>query len=146
MNMFANYLKERLNKKVVVEPGKGFAVYLFNEDNDCYIEEIYVEPEFRKSKVASDMANKIEFIARDHGSKMLLGSVAPSANNSTISLQVLLGYGFKLLSSQDNRAEPAGLSLPVHKPIIHHGCPEEQRHPALYKEPVCDCLVALFPH
>lgn len=54
------------------------------------------------TKAASQIADKIVTIAQAKGLKKLFGSVSPSANNSTISLKVLLAYGFQLSSSSNN--------------------------------------------
>ena len=97
---FAKYIKERENKEVI-EDEYGFATYLYENDY-VYIEDIYVIPEKRKDKIASKYADAIALEAKELGYNKMLGSVVPSSPNSTISLKVLLGYGFKLLSSQEN--------------------------------------------
>lgn len=99
-SLYAQYMEEREQKQVLEKPN-GFAVYWFYQEW-CYIEDIYVVPADRQSKVATEMANEITTIALGRGYKKLLGSVKPSAINSTKSLQVLLAYGFKLLSSDSN--------------------------------------------
>jgi GNAT superfamily N-acetyltransferase len=83
----------------IVESAHGFATYHFTEEGGCYIEDIYITPEMRKDKNASLLADSITEIAKERGCTHLIGSVVPSANNSTISLKVLLGYGFTLVSS-----------------------------------------------
>jgi predicted GNAT family acetyltransferase len=100
MKMFADYIKERGGKDIVYSD-KGFATYSFNESS-CYIEEIYVVPESRKSGEASRLTNEIAEIAKERGYKMLTGSVCPTANGSTESMKALLAYGFKLVSSTHN--------------------------------------------
>lgn len=100
LSLFGAYIKERENKDII-ETDYGFATYSFTP-NGCYIEDIYVSPDFRHSKLASEMADKITAIAKEKGVKRLIGSVVPSANNSTASLKVLLGYGFKLESATNN--------------------------------------------
>lgn len=100
MEMFAEYLKERENKECLYSD-KGFATYLFDKQT-CYIESIYVRPEFRKSGEASRLADKITEIAVERGCNLLMGSVCPSTNGSTASLKVLLAYGFGLVSSSGN--------------------------------------------
>lgn len=100
MSLYADYINERTGKEIV-ESDKGFATYYFHKDG-CYIEDIYVQPDYRKSGEASNMANKIAEIAKSKGINKLYGTVCPSANNSTDSLKVLLAYGFKLDSSISN--------------------------------------------
>ncbi len=100
MSNFADYIKERQGKKIV-EDENGFATYYFAMP-DCYIEDIYVVPEKRKSGVASKYADEITKIAIEKNCLNLIGSVKPSANGSTGSLKVLLAYGFKLHSATED--------------------------------------------
>lgn len=94
------YLEERENISYIEEE-HGFATYKII-GQDVYLQDIWVEKDFRQTKLASEMADKIVKIAKQKQCKRLIGSVVPSANNSTTSLKVLLGYGFKLFKSQDN--------------------------------------------
>lgn len=95
-SLYSKYIKERLNKKII-ETDRGFATFIIN-GKECYIEDIYVTPEYRQSGEASKMADEITKIALNSDCSYLIGSVAPVANNSTDSLKVLLSYGFKLHS------------------------------------------------
>ncbi len=101
MSLYAEYVRERTDKKII-ESEHGFAVYSYQtagSNRVCYIEDIYVRPDFRKNDEASSMANKIAEDAKANGCKTLLGSVCPRAKGSTVSLKVLLGYGFSLSHS-----------------------------------------------
>lgn len=100
MSHFAEYIKERQNKEIV-EDENGFATYYF-VGPDCYIEDIYVIPEKRKTGICFMYADKIAKIARDKNCLNLIGSVKPSANGSTVSLKVLLAYGFRLHSANED--------------------------------------------
>jgi GNAT superfamily N-acetyltransferase len=94
LSLFGKYILERQNKQII-ENEFGFATYYF-ENVHCYIEDIYVVPEKRKSDIAKTFADEITQIAKDKNCKWLIGSVKPSANGSTASLKVLLAYGFQL--------------------------------------------------
>jgi Acetyltransferase (GNAT) family len=98
--MYAEYVKERLGKDCFWTE-KGFATFSFTEDA-VYIEDLFVLPEFRKSSEASNIADNIAEIAKARGYKKMLGSVIPSANGSTVSMKVLLAYGFEIDSSSNN--------------------------------------------
>lgn len=100
MSLFGQYIKERENKEIV-ENDYGFATYTFVNDG-VYIEDIYVIPSHRKSSIASELADAVAKVAKDKGLTKLYGSVVPSTQNSTISLKVLLAYGFKVNSSERN--------------------------------------------
>lgn len=101
MSTFAEYIKEREGKEII-EDDRGFATYKFLDATRCYIENIYVRPDYRNTKVASEMADKIVDIARAKGCTKMLGSVCPVAIGSTASLKVLLAYGFQLDSIAAN--------------------------------------------
>ena len=95
MNLIADYFKEFFGDETL-ETENGFAIYRYLCKEQVYIVHIYVRPEMRKSKVASQIADKVAEIAKSQGAKEILGSVVPSANHSSRSLQVLLGYGMEL--------------------------------------------------
>jgi GNAT superfamily N-acetyltransferase len=100
MSLFAEYLREREGKEIV-ESDRGFATFQVL-NNECYIEDIYVVPEYRQTGEAAKMANQIAEQAKTRGCVRLLGSVVPTARGSTTSLKVLLAYGFRLLRSDNN--------------------------------------------
>lgn len=97
MSLYKEYLAEKTND-LILETEKGFATYRYLEKS-VYIIDIYVRPDFRKHKYASDLADIIVEEARGKGCTQLLGSIVPSNKGSTISLKVLLGYGMTLHSS-----------------------------------------------
>lgn len=100
MTNFARYIYEREGKQII-EDQNGFATFCYITDA-CYIEDIYVVPDKRKSGIAAGYADQIAAAAKSKGISRLLGSVKPSANGSTESTKVLLSYGFKLLSSTND--------------------------------------------
>lgn len=97
MSLYSEYIKEREGIETV-ESDRGFATFLF-QDKECYIKDIYVRPEYRKTDEASTMANIIAEVAKRQGCKYLTGSVAPNTKGATESMKVLLAYGFKLAKS-----------------------------------------------
>lgn len=104
MSMYGNYIKERLGDEIV-ETEKGFATYRFVELNSVpavYLVDIYVNPDFRKENVASDLADVVVKMALRVGCKLLIGTIVPSSKNSTVSLKVLLGYGMTLFSASND--------------------------------------------
>lgn len=100
MSLFADYIQERLGKEVI-EDEDAFVTYFFQEDY-VYVEDVYTRPESRRQGKIYKMVDKVAAIAKEKGYSKMLGSVVPSANNSTASLHVLLNYGFKLYSSDRN--------------------------------------------
>lgn len=100
-SLYAQYAKELLGRSVI-ETDSGFATYRYFDKSTVYIENIYVIPHLRHLSAASQMADKIAEEARSKGCTKMLGSVVPTAANSTISLKVLLGYGFELKAAAND--------------------------------------------
>jgi ribosomal protein S18 acetylase RimI-like enzyme len=102
MSMYKEYIEETTDTRML-ETDYGFATYITSFGNDghvdCYIEDIYVKPEFRKAYEASKIAKKIEEIAKKEGCTRLLGSVNLNIKDPTRSIKVLLQYGFEVLSA-----------------------------------------------
>jgi len=101
MTLFAQYLKERENKEII-ENDFGFVTYYFLSSGDCYIEDVYIVPEKRRSGLASEFGKAIELIAREKNSKRIFGSVDQNANNKTESMKFLISYGFLLSHNSGN--------------------------------------------
>jgi len=102
LSLYAEYLKERTTDSII-ETEFGFATYRYLDDfKTVYIIDIYVVPDARHEGYASELADQIVAEAKAEGATKLIGTVAPSAKGSTISLKVLLGYGMTLDSSADN--------------------------------------------
>jgi len=94
MSLYAEYRKER-GEAEIIEKENGFASYSIGGD-ECYIQDIYVRKAFRKTNLATQMANEIAEIAKQKHCKYLIGSVVSGTESDTRSLQVLLAYGMKL--------------------------------------------------
>lgn len=99
-SLYADYIKEREGRSIL-ESKEGFMTYEI-KGQECYIADVYIRPEFRKSGVASGFASQIEDIARKQGCKFLTGSVTPSLKGATESIIAQLKFGFKLHSSHED--------------------------------------------
>lgn len=100
MSLYADYIKEREGREIV-EDEFGFATYRIARQ-ECYIVDIYVSPEHRRSGHAKKYADKITEIARERGCTYLLGTIVPSTNGSTESMKALLAYGFQIHSCKED--------------------------------------------
>lgn len=99
MSHYADYILERTTDQIIEGPS-GFATFRYlNEGKTVYIIDIYTTPEERKKGAAGILADLIAEEAKSKGATEMLGTVVPSTKNSTVSLRVLLGYGFKLQSA-----------------------------------------------
>jgi hypothetical protein len=101
LSLFGQYIRER-EGKLIVESEVGFATYMFWPDQKaCYIEDIFVLPEFRRSHQASLFADQIAIEAKNAGMQWLVGSVKATLPSSTASVKVLLGYGMQVDSAEN---------------------------------------------
>ncbi len=100
MSLFAAYLKERTDKQVF-ETRKGFIVYKFLQDA-VYIEDIYIVPECRGTRFASKLADLVARKAKNKNLNSLLGSVDLRSKNACTSVEVLIAYGMRPFSAQND--------------------------------------------
>jgi ribosomal protein S18 acetylase RimI-like enzyme len=101
MSLYAQYIFEREGFSTIECPG-GFATYR-TQGSECYLRDIYVAPEARKSGLASELTRAVERSAKDAGATILTGTVDPKAKGSSEGLAAMLAYGFKLHSSTADR-------------------------------------------
>lgn len=94
-SLFAEYIKEREGKQII-ESDKGFATFKVFDNKECYLESIYVKPEYRETGLATDMANEISEIAKEHGCTSLIGSVCIDDVAVTKNMKVLLAYNMQI--------------------------------------------------
>lgn len=95
MSLYAEFIKERENKEIV-ETENGFATYKIFENGECYLQDIYVSPEYRQSGLATTMANHICVIAKERGCNKLIGSVCVDDQSATRNMKVFLAYGMQI--------------------------------------------------
>lgn len=98
--MYKAYLEERTPGTSAVYSDKGFCTYSITEE-ECYIIDLYVKPEYRFENVASEFGDQISEIARNAGCKYLSGTVATNTANPTASTLVLIAYGFSIHVAKD---------------------------------------------
>lgn len=98
MSLYPDYLKEREGLSVFETPS-GFATYKLR-GSDCYIQDIYVIPEKRKSGEALKIAEEVVAFAKRQGYNFLTGSVDARANGAEDSVKILSGYGMRPYSKE----------------------------------------------
>ncbi len=94
MSLYADYLAE-ITQKHMEESPTGFAIYQFF-GKECYIEDIYVLPEYRQTKEASRLADLIAVKAKALGCTHLTGTTDARSKSVERSNRVLEAYGMKL--------------------------------------------------
>lgn len=95
LSLYGQYIKERCGRGIV-ETEDGFATFEYPTDDIVYIVDLYVIPEKRKNKIASNLADEIVAQAIKDGKKFLLGSVDVTAKGADNSCKVLEAYGMKI--------------------------------------------------
>lgn len=112
--LFSNYLKELRGEETYYHKEVGFLTYVITGE-EFYIREIYVEPAFRRQKVAWEMVGEISKIALEKGCTFLAGTVIKKQLNPTPSACSMLSYGFQIHNWDDEKiiftkriAEPKG--------------------------------------
>jgi GNAT superfamily N-acetyltransferase len=97
---YGRYIAEREGYQIV-ENEAGFMTFIITGAT-CYIRDMYVEPEFRRTREGTKLADQVTEIARKLECKYLLGSVNPKTIGKTASNKALLYYGFELLGAADD--------------------------------------------
>jgi GNAT superfamily N-acetyltransferase len=100
-NNYLEYITEREGLSYI-NCKEGLAIYKKINKDTVYLQDIFVNPEYRKQGVATMIADKVADIAKENGCTYMLGSVCADANGATASLKVLLAYGFELKSVSGN--------------------------------------------
>lgn len=100
-SLYGMYIAEREGKEII-ESEKGFATYKIFNNGECYLQDLYVVPEFRKAHIATEMTDQVVAIARERGCNRLVGSVCFDAANPTANMNVFLKYGMQLASIHGN--------------------------------------------
>lgn len=99
MSLYASYVQERTND-VVIEEEHAFATYRYLDGGtSIYLVDIFVDRDHRKSHIATDLADRVARMGRNHGCTEMIGTVSLDAKNATTSLKVLLAYGMELKSA-----------------------------------------------
>lgn len=96
--MYREFFEELGTK--VIETEYGWANYLYTGES-CYVENVYIKPEFRKKGMASAIVDTIAKMAKENGCSNLLTTTNTKKDGVERSIQVILSYGFKYLRSDE---------------------------------------------
>lgn len=94
-SLYAQYIKER-DDKDIVEYDNGFATYKIYDNGECYLEDIYVTPDQRKTGLAVKLTDEVVQIAKEKNCKLLVGSVCVDDKNATKNMKIFLTYGMQI--------------------------------------------------
>lgn len=99
--MYKDYIKEREGKDTL-ETEYGFIIYELTE-NDLFIGDIYVKPEFRKQNIGKTLIDTVESYAKTLNVKIAYAMVDTRALNFNNSLSFALSIGYTINKITDNR-------------------------------------------
>lgn len=90
--MMADYIKEKQGCETIFTD-EGFVVYMVKDNDILHINNIYIKPEFRKTKRASALMSKvIDEVCPKTNSTMITASCDHAQLNPETSMQGILGY------------------------------------------------------
>jgi hypothetical protein len=95
--LYGPYIAERANGRIL-ESEDGFIVYRF-DGRDCYIIEMYVRPDRRKSGKGRQLIERLEEIAIQIGAERVTAGIYIEDQRSKETLIASLISGFKVLSA-----------------------------------------------
>ena len=100
MSLYFSYIKESRGLDCV-SGQNGFVTFKINGE-ECYIEDIYIVDEHRKSGIGSNLMDKVVIRAKEKGCKFLSATVGCRITNPEVSLMSCFGYGFKILAAAND--------------------------------------------
>ena len=93
MELYSKYIKERENRELIEVP-HGFITYQKLDNGDIYIVDLFVEKEFRRSGIGTQLSELVKQAALKDGVKRLIGSICLTTNGVTNSMKSLITDGF----------------------------------------------------
>jgi len=91
LTKYASYIKEAFDEELI-EHEHGFITYCF-KDEGIFISNIWVDPEFRNTHIAINLAKKVEEIGKNSGCKNLLSTVCKDIKHFEASMSANLKFG-----------------------------------------------------
>jgi hypothetical protein len=101
LDMYEMYIKE-VEGSDCVKTDFGFAIFKYLPDDICYITEIFIHPNHRGIDKYKILVDLVVEKARKKEVKYLYGSVGVGIKNSSRSIKMILDYGMKLKSCDQN--------------------------------------------
>lgn len=99
-SLYREYLEEVTNRHII-EEFYGFISYEFVNDV-CYIADIFVKKEHRGTGFARELGERVLFLAKEKGCKVLMGAVEVSSKTRNDSLFIFLKMGMSISSAKEN--------------------------------------------
>ena len=100
-SLYAQYLTERTDDKII-EIESGFITYRYLNNDQVYIIDLFILPQYRKAGWASTLGDRVCEEAKEKGCKEVLGTVNLSTKGANASILTLIAYGMVVSSCSDN--------------------------------------------
>lgn len=100
-SLYAQYMKEREDIDII-EKDNGYCTYKELGEDGLWIIDIFVEKDYRRTRLCYKMADEVAVIAKEKGLKYLYGSVDPKTNGATASMRMILNYGYEVYMLDEN--------------------------------------------
>lgn len=98
--LYADYLKERRGLSMI-ESDQGFIAYRC-KGKECFIGEMYVDPDVRKLGVGRKLLNTVIDVARAEGCEFITANIFLDDPNANSTLAAVLACGFKVVSAPNS--------------------------------------------
>lgn len=100
LSLYGRYIKEYSNTDIY-ESNEGFFTFRINDD-ECFVEDLYIAPEYRRDGMGNKFANKIENIAKENGCKYIMCTVCKNASDPNRSSLFIRNNGYIVDKVTDN--------------------------------------------
>jgi hypothetical protein len=97
-SLYAQYLRERQGVESIWNQN-GFIAYKCAGD-ECFIAELFVEPEARRSGACRELVERVMSVARASGRKVLTGNIHIKDPGHDQTLQAAYALGFKVIGAE----------------------------------------------
>lgn len=95
MTLHADYARERLGWETIETP-EGFVQFSSNAAA-CFVQELYVVPEHRGKRVASELLDRVRKWAVERDLHIMYATICPYAAGNSEALARALKFGFRLV-------------------------------------------------
>lgn len=95
MSLFAIYVQETMGMDII-ENDKGFITYKFMENDDCFVDHLFVHPGFRQGGEGTRLGLQLTALAKEAGCKRLVANVNCKFKYPTQALKAFFAFGFKI--------------------------------------------------
>ncbi|MGE3608006.1 MAG: GNAT family N-acetyltransferase [Bacteriovoracaceae bacterium] len=101
MSLYADYINEIDCGRKIIESNDYFVAYFIHPHGECYIEDMYIIPEKRKSGLCFEILRSIEEIAKSNNCKILSHAIVKTHKNKDHVEGASVAFGFKFHSETE---------------------------------------------